>query len=154
LNFFQDNGILHETTCPGTPQQNSMEKHKNRYVLETIRTLLIGAHIPQNYWVKVVTYAVHLMNWMPSQVLSFRTPLQTLTQHVQIPSLLHIEPRVFWCVIYVHLQKSQRTKLDPYAVRCVFLSFNPHQKGYNCYHPSTHHVYVNIDVTFFKTEFF
>ena len=31
------------------------------------------------------------MNRMPSQVLSFSTPLQALTQHVQIPSLLHLD---------------------------------------------------------------
>jgi transposase InsO family protein len=103
LKFFQDNGILHETICPGTPQQNGVAERKNRHILETTRALLIGAHIPQHYWVEAVTYAVYLMNRMPSQVLSFRTPLQTLTQHVQIPSFLYLEPRVFGCVAYVHL---------------------------------------------------
>jgi hypothetical protein len=70
-------------------------KHKNRHILETTRALLIGARVPQHYWVDVVTYTVYLINRMPSQVLSFSTPLQALTQHVKIPSLLHFEPRVF-----------------------------------------------------------
>jgi hypothetical protein len=70
-------------------------ERKNKHILETTRALLIGAHVPQHYWVDVVTYTVYLINQMPSQVLSFSTPLQALTQHVKIPSLLHLEPRVF-----------------------------------------------------------
>ena len=46
LNFFQEKGILHETTCPHTPQQNGVAKRKNRHILETTRALLIGAHVP------------------------------------------------------------------------------------------------------------
>jgi len=71
LKFFKDNGILHKTTCPSTPQQNGLAERKNRHILKTTKALLIGAHIPQHYWVEAVTYAVYLMNRMPSQVLSF-----------------------------------------------------------------------------------
>ena len=49
LSFFQNNGILHETTCPRTPQQNGVVECKNRHILETTRALLIGAHVPQHY---------------------------------------------------------------------------------------------------------
>ena len=154
LQFFHTKGILHETTCPHTPQQNGVAEHKNRHILETTRALLIGAHVPQNYWVDAVTYAVYLINRMPSQALNFKTPLQTLTQYSHLPSLLQLEPRVFGCVAYVHLQKTQRTKLDPCAVRCIFLGFNPHQKGYRCYHPSSHRLYGSMDVTFSETECF
>ena len=131
-----------------------MAERKNRHIIETTRALLIGARVPQYYWVDVVTFAVYLINRMPSQVLSFSIPLQALTQHVQIPSLLHLEPRVFGCVAYVHLQKTQRIKLDPCAVCCVFHCFHPHQKGYRCYHLSSHHMYVSMDVTFSEIEYF
>jgi transposase InsO family protein len=66
LNFFQDNSILHETTCPRTPQQNGVVERKNRHILETTKALLIGARVPQHYWVDVVTYTVYLINRMPS----------------------------------------------------------------------------------------
>ncbi|KAI5314443.1 hypothetical protein L3X38_043619 [Prunus dulcis] len=44
--YFQQHGIIHETTCPQTLQQNGVAERKNRHLLETARALLIGAHVP------------------------------------------------------------------------------------------------------------
>jgi hypothetical protein len=63
-----------------------------------------------------------------------------------------LPPRVFGCVAYVHLHKNQRSKLDPYALRCLFLGYAVHQKGYRCYDPSTRGMYVTMDVTFVESE--
>jgi len=65
-----------------------------------------------------------------------------------------LPPRVFGCVAFVHLHKNQRSKLDPCALRCLFLGYAVHQKGYRCYDPSTRRMYVTMDVTFVKSELF
>ncbi|KAM2129413.1 hypothetical protein ACFX1R_009094 [Malus domestica] len=91
---------------------------------------------------------------MPCRVFSFRTPLAVLPDHVTLPSTLHLEPRVFGCVAYVHLHKNQRSKLDQCAIRCVFFGFSPEQKGYRCYHLPTRHMNVTMDVTFSNDELF
>lgn len=39
-------------------------------------------------------------------------------------------------------------------MRCVFLGYGSHQKGYRCYNPSTKKTYVTMDVTFLETESF
>lgn len=44
--FLHGQGILHETTCPHTPQQNGVAERKNRHILETARALLLGASVP------------------------------------------------------------------------------------------------------------
>ncbi|CAL8090388.1 unnamed protein product [Prunus armeniaca] len=36
--YFQEHGILHETTCPYTPQQNDVAERKNRQILEITHT--------------------------------------------------------------------------------------------------------------------
>ncbi|CAN6573029.1 unnamed protein product [Malus baccata var. baccata] len=152
--FLWDQGILHETTCPHTPQQNGVAERKNSHVLETARALLIGASVPKRLWPEAVTYAVYVINRMPSWVLDFRTPLQVLTDFVPIVSSHHLPPRVFGCVAYVHIHKIHQSKLDPCAHRCVFLGFAPQQKGYKCYHLETRHMYVTMDVTFSESEVF
>ncbi|KAJ7969169.1 Retrovirus-related Pol polyprotein from transposon TNT 1-94 [Quillaja saponaria] len=65
-----------------------------------------------------------------------------------------LPPRIFGCVAYVHLHKNQRTKLDPCAMRCIFLGYATHQKGYRCYDPTTRHLYTTMDVTFLESETF
>ncbi|KAM1821220.1 hypothetical protein ACFX14_023411 [Malus domestica] len=74
--FRCDQGILHETTCPYTPQQNGVAERKNRHILETARALLLGASVPKIFWPEAVTYAVYVINRMPSRVVNFRTPFQ------------------------------------------------------------------------------
>ena len=154
LEYFQRNGLLHESSCSQTPQQNRVAERKNRHILETARALLIGSKAPGRHWDDAIVTAVYLMNRMPSKVLNFKTPLQVLSQHVTLPSLLLIQPRVFGCVAFVHLHKNQRTKLEPCAVRCIFLGYGTNKKGYRCYDPTKKRVYVTMDVTFVESENF
>jgi hypothetical protein len=150
--YFDQHGLLHETSCPQTPQQNGVAERKNCHILETARALLHGTHVPTRYWIDVVSTTVHLLNRLPSKVLQFQTPLQVLASHVSLPTTLMLPPRVFRCVAYVHLHKNQSTKLDPCALHCLLLGYAVHQKGYRCYDPSTRHLYVTMDVSFLESK--
>ncbi|KAI5317587.1 hypothetical protein L3X38_037294 [Prunus dulcis] len=44
--FLANHGMLHQFTCPYTPQQNGMAERKNRHVVETALTLLTAANMP------------------------------------------------------------------------------------------------------------
>lgn len=45
--YFQEHGILHETTCPYTPRQNGVAERRNRQlILEITCASFIGAHMP------------------------------------------------------------------------------------------------------------
>ncbi|RVX03278.1 Retrovirus-related Pol polyprotein from transposon TNT 1-94 [Vitis vinifera] len=121
--YFKHHGLVHETSCPQTPQQNGIAERKHRHILETARALLHEMHVPPHYWSDAESTAVHLLNRLPFKVLNFKTPLQVLASHVSLPTTLMLSPRVFGCVAYVHLPKNQRTKLDPCARRCLFLGY-------------------------------
>lgn len=41
-----------------------------------------------------------------------------------------------------------RTKLEPKAIKCIFLGYSGTQKGYKCYCPSNRKMYVTMDVVF------
>lgn len=68
--YFQSHALLHETSCSQTPQQKGIAERKNRHIFEIARALLIGAHVPSRYWEDVVATAVHLLNHMPTEVLT------------------------------------------------------------------------------------
>jgi Integrase core domain len=47
--LFQNEGIVHEILCVGTPQQNRIAERKNRYILEITQALLIESSVPSNF---------------------------------------------------------------------------------------------------------
>lgn len=150
--YFQQHGLFHETSCSQTPQQNEASERKNRSILEIAHALLLGTNVPTRHWDDAVTTAVYLLNRMPSKILNFKTSLQMLSSHVELPTVLMLDPRIFRCVVFVHLHKNQRTKLDPCAVKCLFLGYGVHKKGYKCFDPTTNKTYITRDVTFLESE--
>ncbi|CAJ2657372.1 unnamed protein product [Trifolium pratense] len=61
-------------------------------------------------------------------------------------------PRIFGCKSFVHIHSDGRGKLDPRALKCVFIGYSSTQKGYKCYHPPSHKFFVSRDVTFHEHE--
>ena len=95
-------GTIHQTSCSQSPQQNRVVEWKNRHLLEVTRSLLLGGHVPSHLWAEALSSAVYLINRTPSSVLGFRRPLDVLVDHYTLPSVVHLAPRVFGCVVYVH----------------------------------------------------
>lgn len=56
--------------------------------------------------------------------------------------------------MFVHIHSHNRGKLDPCAVKCIFLGNSPNQKGYKCYSSVTKKFYSSTDVTFFESASF
>ena len=65
----------------------------------------------------------------------------------------NLPPQVFSCVVYVHLKKWDRNKLQPRAVKCVFVGYGVHKKGYRCFDPVHDKMYTTMDCDFLKIPF-
>jgi hypothetical protein len=152
--FFHSKGIIHQTSCPETPQQNGVAERKNRQLLEVIRSLMIGSSVPTFLWGDALSTAVYVINRTPSSTLFFQRPLDVLANHCMLPPLVKLMPRIFGCVTYVHLSHRHRTKLESRALKCVFVGYGSTQKGYKCYHPDTRRFYTSMDVIFDESKFY
>lgn len=64
--FFDESGIGHQTTCPGTPEQNDVAERKNHHLLEITRALMFTINVPRTLWFEALQTADFLMNRMPS----------------------------------------------------------------------------------------
>lgn len=50
--YFHKEGIIHESSCINTPQQNGVAERKNGHLLNTTRALLFHQNVPKQYWGK------------------------------------------------------------------------------------------------------
>ena len=48
--YLKQNGIIHQTTDPYTPQQNGLAETTNRRLVEMARSMLHLAQLPLNFW--------------------------------------------------------------------------------------------------------
>ena len=55
-------GILHQTTCPYTSQQNGVAERKHRHLLDMVRTMLVGMNVLMYLWSDDVLTATFLIN--------------------------------------------------------------------------------------------
>ena len=107
-NFFTTHGLIHQTSCPHTPQQNGVAERKNRTLPEMSQTLLFEAYVPSFLWLEAIVAATYLTNRLPTKILKFKTPLETLHNHTTIPSFHSLPPRslvVWFMFIYPNLLK-------------------------------------------------
>ena len=131
LNFTKQRGILHQTSCVYTPQQNGISERKNRHLLEMTRTLLFQNNVPNNFWSEAVLTATYLINRLPSAILDFKSPIEIL--YNKKPNINHL--KVFGCTCFVH--KNKIDKLDFTSIKTFFVGYSLEKKGFKCYDPKT-----------------
>ena len=120
--FMSSHGILHQSSCAYTPQQNGVAEHKNRHLLETARTLLLHHKVPKRFWEDVILAGCYLINHMPSSILYDQIPHSIL---LPTQPLFYLPPRVFGCVCFVHILTSGQDKFSAKATTCLFGLFSP-----------------------------
>jgi hypothetical protein len=145
--FLESRGIIHQTSCVRTPQQNGIAERKNGPILAIARALMLQMNVPKLFWADAVLTAAYLLNRMPSRILKGKSPFEMFFPG---KNLFSVPPRVFGFVSFVHNHSPNRDKLDPRAHKCIFLGYSRTQKGYRCYSPSLRKHFVNADVTFFE----
>ncbi|RVW75295.1 Retrovirus-related Pol polyprotein from transposon TNT 1-94 [Vitis vinifera] len=112
--YFQSQGILHDSSCVNTPQQNGVAKRKNGYLLNTTRALLFQGNVPKFYWGEAVLTATYMINRIPSRVLDNKSPVEILKSfYPHFRTSNGLTPRVFGCTAFVHVHGQHRDKLDP-----------------------------------------
>ena len=126
---FQAEGVRHELAVPKTPQQNGVAERQNRTLVESTRTMLIQAKLPQKFWVETLNTAAYLCNRSPTKAVDNVTPFEAWA--VVKPDVKHL--RSFGCTAYAHIPKDERKKLDSKTTNCVFLGYGTKTKGYRLY---------------------
>jgi len=60
--YLQKNGIVHQSSCVNTPQQNGVVEWKNRHLLEIAKSLLLATNVPSKFWGDAILTVAYLIN--------------------------------------------------------------------------------------------
>ena len=140
--LFASQGIIHQRSLPGLPQQNGRVERKHRHLLDIARTLRFHAGLPIKFWGDCLLTATYLINLMPTPVLNWKTPYELLMNKPVVFDHL----KVFGSLCYPAHKTND--KFAPTAKRCIFLGYPYAQKGYKLYDLDQHKIILSRDVIF------
>ena len=135
--FFKQKGTTYQHSCVYTPQQNGVVEHKHQHILETTRVFRFQAHLSLHFWAECVSTAVHIINRLPTPLISRQTPFEPF--YGKIPS--------YATDVHVPHKFASRAK------RCIFFCYPASQKAYKLYDLDTHKMFTSCDVIFHETIF-
>ena len=104
--FLFSHGLLHQSSCAYTPQQNGVAERKNHNLVETARTLLLHHKVPQRFWGDAILAACYLINHMPSSVLHDKILHSILLKNQPLFYLPPVSLVVFVLSIFLLLDKT------------------------------------------------
>lgn len=141
-------GVLHQSSCVYTPQQNGVVEHKHRRLLNIARVLHFQSNLPLDFWGDFVLTAAYLINRLTTATLQGRTPYKILFN--KKPKFSHL--RVFGCLVYGRNTKITH-KFSNRASPRIFLRYPNGQKGYKILDLSSKKIYVTRDAIFHENIF-
>ncbi|CAI7877045.1 unnamed protein product [Closterium sp. NIES-54] len=106
-NFVNGKGIVHDLTCPYTPQQNGMAKREMRMVIEFVRTMLLHIGVQHHWWHLALRQALQRLEPELRRLGRTGRPPKWLSYHACLP------PAVFTTVYDDAKDDVDLPELDP-----------------------------------------
>ncbi|KAJ9512432.1 hypothetical protein QJQ45_013010, partial [Haematococcus lacustris] len=118
-------GIQQQFSAPYCPEQNGKAERLNRTLMQGTRSMLLTAQLPPGFWVDAALKANYVRNLLPITGQSL-TPWEAFYQRKPDLSAL----RVFGATAWVYVTQPNRHKLQPKAVKGIFLGYAVGSKAY------------------------
>ena len=106
--------------------------------------MMFDQDIPNSLWAEAIRTVVYIQNRYLHAILENKTLEEAFI--VMKLEIWHL--RVFGCLVYVHIPKEKRTKIDSSKKKGVFVGYSETSKAYRIYIPSQRQIEVSRDVTF------
>ena len=147
--YFRQHGIVHQTSCVGTPQQKGRVERKHRHILNVARALLFQASLPIKFWGEAVLTAAYLINRTPTSLHNNRSPYEVIYGAKPCYDQL----RVFVSACYTHRVARDKDKFGERSRLCIFVGYPFGQKGWKVFDIEQDRFFISRDVIFREDVF-
>jgi len=147
--YFAESGIVHQTSCVATPQQNGRVERKHRHILNVSRSLMFQSDLRIKFWGESVLAAAHVINRTPSSLLHRKTPYECL--YGKVPS--YADLKTFGCLCFAHNLQRHKDKFGARGRKCVFVGYPFGKRGWRLYDLENEEFFTSRDVVFDKSVF-
>ncbi|KAJ9520824.1 hypothetical protein QJQ45_014022 [Haematococcus lacustris] len=118
-------GIQQQFSAPYCPEQNGKAERLNRTIMQATRSMLLTAQLPPGFWVDAALKANYVRNLLPITGQPV-TPWEAF--YHRKPNLSAL--RVFGATAWVYVTQPNRNKLQPKAVKGIFVGYAVGTKAY------------------------
>ena len=78
VEFLQSSGLKAQYIMPGTPKKNGVAEHRNRTLMDMVRSMISRTKLPQSLWGEALQTAMYILNRVPSKFVP-KTPFELWT---------------------------------------------------------------------------
>jgi hypothetical protein len=101
------------------------KERKGQFVMQS-RAMMYDQNLPLSLWAEAASTAVYIQNKCPHKALEEKTLEEVFTG--KKPSVDHL--RIFGSLVYIHVPKEKRTKLEPSGKKGTFVGYSETSKAY------------------------
>jgi hypothetical protein len=95
-------------------------------------------------WGEAGMTTIYVKNRSPHRILKDMTPEEAFSG--KKPNVENL--RIFGCLVYSHILRDKRNKLEPLGKKGIFVGYGDSSKAYRIYIPEQHKIEANRDITF------
>jgi hypothetical protein len=99
-------------------------------------------------WDEATRTTMYVQNRLSHSALGLKSPEDMFFG--KKPKVSHL--KIFGCLVFVHILKEKRTKMDPSGKKGIFVGYCEVSKAFKIYIASYHHIEINKDATFDEYE--
>jgi len=118
--------------------------------MEVVNVMIHDQDLLINLWAEATRSILYVKNTSPHRVLGNKTPEEMFIG--ENPEFIHL--RIFGCLVYVHVPKEKRSKLDPLDNKGIFVGYSETSNEYNVYIPGHCQTDTRRYFTFVEDETF
>ncbi|GJU24073.1 retrovirus-related pol polyprotein from transposon TNT 1-94 [Tanacetum coccineum] len=131
--FYENVGILHQTSVARTPQQNDVVERRNQTLVKAARTMLIFSKASLFLWAEAINTACYTQNRSLIRLRYNKTSYELMQDKKPDLSFFH----VFGALCYPTNDNDDLGKLDAKADIGIFVVYAPAKKAFRIYNKRT-----------------